>query len=133
MSLFLNPSLASISDPLEWIWSLGLDLPDYPSWVASYAVKSRYVFCDNTSSTDTDTSSDSNSGKHNHVSSKPAVLADCNRLPKFRALGAIAEERIKWVCSSIERAIRANESTRADRNQASIQEGAVEVDINVLT
>jgi hypothetical protein len=93
----------------------------------------RYVFRHNTSSTNTNSSPYSHSWEHNNVASKPTVVSDCNGLAEFRTLDAIAKERIQGVCSGIKRAIRTNESTVADSNQAGIEEGAVEVNVDTLT
>jgi hypothetical protein len=115
------------------VWFFGLDFPYDPSRITSYAVECRYVFRHNTSSTNSNTSPYSHSWEHNNVASKPAVVSDCNGLTEFRTVDAISKERIQGVCSGIKRAIRTNESTIADSDQAGIEECAVEVNVDTPT
>jgi len=96
-------------------------------------VKIRYILGHNASSPHSHTSPNGYSRKDNDITSKPTIFTDCNRLAEFGASNAIAEEGIKWMGSAIERAIGSDESTGTHGDQADIEEGGVEVDVDTLT
>lgn len=95
-------------------------------------MKIRYVLRYNTPSANTHTSPYSHAWEHDDVATKPTILADCNGTAEFWSLGAVTQERIQGVGSSIKRAIRPNEGAGADGYQAGIEERAVEIYIDAL-
>jgi len=65
-----------------------------------------------------------------YVASEPTIFTNCYRASEFRAIDSVTEERIERVCGGKERAIGAYESPGTNSDEAGIQEGAIEVDID---
>jgi hypothetical protein len=111
---------------------LGLDLPDYSSRITSHAVERGHIFCHNAPRTDGNAPPYGHSREHHNATSEPAVLADGNGLAEFRAVDTIAEEWIERMCGGIKRTTWTDEGTSADGDQAGIEKGTAEVDIDAL-
>lgn len=116
----------------SWIRLLRLNLPDYPCRVPSNTVEVGNVFSHNTSSPNSHAPPYSDTWKHYNITAEPAILADTDWLSEFRTFDAIAKERIKWMSTAVEGAVRANESTSSDGYDASVKEHGVEVDVDTF-
>ena len=90
------------------------------------------IFSHNTSGPNSHTPPNSYTWKHYNITTEPAILADSDWLSEFRAFNAVAKERIKWMSTAVEGAVRTNESTSSDRYDASVKEHGVEVDVDTF-
>jgi hypothetical protein len=92
----------------------------------------RNILSNNTPGTNRHTPTNSDSRKHYDIAAKPTVLTNSDRLPEFRALDTIAEERIEGMGTAVERAVRSDESASSDCDQAGINEDSVVVDVDTF-
>lgn len=69
----------------------------------------------------------------NHIARNPTVLADGNLAAEFRSVGAIAQIGIDWVRAAEEADVGANQGAGANSDNASVNDGAVEVDEDVAS
>ncbi|KUJ19098.1 uncharacterized protein LY89DRAFT_683040 [Mollisia scopiformis] len=113
-----------------WIWGLALDFPDDPSRIPRYDMEFWNILRDHTSGTHSTTSTYRNARANGHITTEPAILPNSDRFPQLRTLNTIPEERIQRMSGGEERAIGTKESPCSYRYQTSVQESAIEVDIN---
>lgn len=78
----------------SWVGLFWLNLPDKPRRISSDASEVGNVLRYNTSCTNSHTSPNGNPWKHYHITTKPAVFTNRNRLAEFRTLDTITQERI---------------------------------------
>lgn len=89
--------------------------------------------CHHTAGANRTTVPNRHAGQHDNIATQPTVVADVDRLTKFRTLGALPNRRIQWVRAGIEAAIGAYERPRTDADRARVNEGGIEVQLCTFT
>ena len=69
--------------------------------------------------------------QNGHISTNPHILVDMNLRTRLRTRSTIPHRRVQWVGSAEKRNIGPNNCSRADCDKTSVQNGAVEVNINL--
>lgn len=85
-----------------------------------------------TSRTNCHPSADGDPWQNDNITSKPAIFSNIDRFPQLWTFDSISKEWIKRVGTTVERAIRTNEGTGSNCDQASVEEGSVEVNVNTF-
>jgi hypothetical protein len=70
--------------------------------------------------------------QNNHAPPKPTILPNVNLLPKFRPLEPVPYRWIRCMSGSVERDVWSKQRARADVHSTAIEDGTVEVDVDLL-
>lgn len=92
----------------------------------------RHYLCHHTSSSDRASSTDRHARQDDHISAKPAILADVDLLSEFGARRPIPDSRIKGMRPGVEAAVGAHQRPRPDTNRAGVDEGGIEIELGAL-
>jgi hypothetical protein len=89
-------------------------------------MRSTYL-CHDTTRTHCTATSDCHARTHGHIPTDPNILLDNDRLSRLWTIRSIPQLRIERVSARIQAYIRSQQSSRADGNKTSVDDGAVDV------
>jgi hypothetical protein len=109
----------------------GIDLnpPNDAGWIASNTMERRHVFRHHTPCAHCHASTYCDTGKHNNIATKPAVLANGYGLTQLWTIDPIPEERVEWMCGRVETTVWPDEGAGSYCDKTGVKECTIEVNV----